>query len=51
MRPHPEELERRLGLLSEAAEQGEDIDARGWGWLILLGVIGPIVLIVLGWNA
>ena len=51
MTRHPEELERRLSLLSEASEQGEDIDAMGWGWLILLGVVGPIVIILLGWNA
>lgn len=51
MSRHPDELERRLALLSETSGQGEDLDAVGWAWLIVLGVIGPIVIILIGWNA
>ncbi|UVJ45576.1 hypothetical protein NVV94_08470 [Pseudomonas sp. LS1212] len=44
------ELERRLRLLENPAEQGEDFDGMSWFWLLLLGVVLPIVALVAGWN-
>jgi hypothetical protein len=43
------ELERRLRLLENPAEQGEDFDGASWFWLLLLGVILPIIALVVGW--
>jgi hypothetical protein len=51
MPDRPEELERRLRALAEASAQGADFDPLSWFWLLLLGLVGPIVLIVLGWYA
>jgi len=51
MEKAPDELQRRLARLSERAEQGADFDAVSWFWLLLLGLVGPIALIILGWNA
>lgn len=46
----PAELERRIDVLEgDAAAQG-DFDARSWLWLILLGVVLPVVLLILGWS-
>lgn len=43
------ELERRLRLLENPAEQGEDFDATSWFWLLLLGVLLPIIALIAGW--
>lgn len=43
------ELERRLRLLENPAEQGEDFDGMSWFWLMLLGVVLPIIALVAGW--
>ncbi|MBK5356455.1 hypothetical protein JFU37_28800 [Pseudomonas sp. TH41] len=43
------ELERRLRLLENPAEQGEDFDATSWFWLLLLGVVLPIIALIAGW--
>jgi hypothetical protein len=50
--PEPEDtLQRRLALLADPKAQGADFDRASWFWLLLLGLIGPIVLIILGWGA
>jgi hypothetical protein len=45
-----DELERRLAILSDESAQGQDFDRVSWLWLLLLGLVGPIVLLILGWN-
>jgi hypothetical protein len=45
----PAELERRIQLLENLANQGEDFDGTSWFWLIALGVALPIVALVIGW--
>jgi hypothetical protein len=47
----PPELERRVALLEDPAEQGADFDAFSWFWLVFLGVALPVVLILAGWWA
>ncbi|WP_421693690.1 hypothetical protein [Aestuariivirga sp.] len=44
------ELERRLKLLENPAEQGEDYDAVSWAWLLFLGVVLPVIALVWGWR-
>jgi hypothetical protein len=46
-RLHPE-LERRIKLLEDPANQGADYDAVAWAALIGLGVILPIIAILIG---
>jgi hypothetical protein len=48
--PLPPELERRIDLLEADAAAQRDFDARSWLWLILLGVVLPVVLLILGWS-
>jgi hypothetical protein len=43
------ELEKRIQFLENPANQGEGFGTRDWNWLMGLGVIGPIVLLFLGW--
>jgi hypothetical protein len=43
------ELEKRLQFLENPANQGAGFGERDWNWLMLLGVIGPIGLLFLGW--
>lgn len=43
------ELERRLDLLEDPRNQGEDFGSADWAWLALLGVIFPIALLIWGW--
>jgi hypothetical protein len=45
------ELERRVAVLEDPAQQGADFDAVSWLWLILLGIVGPLALLIWGWNA
>ena len=47
----PDELEKRLEALSEDSAQGADFDLFSWFWLLLLGLIGPIALIIVSWRA
>ena len=47
--PAPATLEERLAALESGREMGEDFDIRSWFWMILLGVVIPIVLIWVGW--
>jgi hypothetical protein len=44
----PPELEERVSTL-EVSESGEDFDAIAWCWMILLGLIGPGILLIVGW--
>lgn len=45
----PAELERRIKELEDPANQGAGLTTSDWIWLALLGVIGPILLLIWGW--
>jgi hypothetical protein len=45
----PPELERRLVAIEAGGEAGSDFDAVSWVWMILFGVVLPIVLLIWGW--
>lgn len=45
----PPELEARIAAL-EAAEVPKDFDASGWCWMILFGIVIPVILLVVGWR-
>jgi len=45
----PPELETRISILERTAPR-EDFDSRSWIWIILLGLIVPVLLLVIGWN-
>lgn len=47
--PAPATLEERLAALESGREMGEDFDARSWVWMIVLGVVIPVVLLCIGW--
>jgi hypothetical protein len=47
----PAELERRIRALESVEGQGEDFDASSWLWLIVLGVILPVIALIWGWSA
>ena len=47
---HPE-LERRIAILEDPANQGASFGTRDWVWLALLGVIGPVLLLIWGWPS
>ena len=47
--PVPATLEERLVALESGREMGEDFDSRSWFWMILLGVVIPVVLLCVGW--
>lgn len=44
----PAELERRIQLLEDPSNQGQDYDAAAWAALIGLGIILPIIALLLG---
>jgi hypothetical protein len=46
----PVELERRIEALEGDAAAQRDFDPRSWLWLILLGVVLPVVVLILGWS-
>lgn len=46
---HPD-LERRIAELENEANQGASFTAIDWLWLLLLGVVGPALLLVWGWH-
>jgi len=46
----PAELERRIDVLEGDAAARRDFDRRSWLWLIVLGVVLPVVLLILGWS-
>ncbi|MFO1465944.1 MAG: hypothetical protein U1F35_05820 [Steroidobacteraceae bacterium] len=43
------ELERRVSALEAGPDAGSDFDARSWVWLVLLGIVGPLALLLWGW--
>jgi hypothetical protein len=45
----PAELERRLRLLENPANQGEDFDGGSRFWLLALGLALPVVILIIGW--
>ena len=47
----PPELERRIRELEDPANQGGSFTAADWAWLLILGVIGPLVLLIWGWTS
>jgi hypothetical protein len=46
---NPPELKARLYYLKAPENQGQGFQPIDWIWLLLLGVIAPIVLIIWGW--
>lgn len=46
----PPELERRILELENPENQGEGFTGADWLWLIALGVVGPAILLMWGWN-
>lgn len=45
------ELERRIALLEDPANQGSSFGTADWIWLAVLGVIGPALLLLWGWSS
>jgi hypothetical protein len=43
------ELESRIQFLENPVNQGRGFSQQDWQWLLLLGVVGPVVLLVVGW--
>jgi hypothetical protein len=43
------ELERRVAALESGTDAGSDFDAASWFWMVLLGIVGPVALLVWGW--
>lgn len=44
---HPE-LERRIQALESVSDEPTDFDAKTWVWLIILGIVVPVIAIVWG---
>ena len=44
------ELEQRIAALERPENQGEGFGTKDWIWLMLLGVIGPALLLIWGWQ-
>jgi hypothetical protein len=47
----PAELERRIALLENPVNQGEDFDRASWFWLLLLGLALPVAVLIIGWAS
>jgi hypothetical protein len=47
---HPD-LERRVAELEIEANQGSGFTAADWLWLLILGVVGPVVILFWGWAS
>ncbi len=45
----PAELERRIAALESGTAAGEDFDTRSWFWMLLFGVVVPVLLLLWGW--
>jgi hypothetical protein len=43
------ELERRIAALEAGTDAGSDFDAASWFWMVLLGIVGPVAMLVWGW--
>lgn len=46
----PPELERRISELEKKENQGAGFTGMDWVLLLLTGVIGPVLLLLWGWN-
>ena len=46
----PPELERRITALEQPENQGDGFGTKDWIWLLVLGVIGPALLLIWGWQ-
>jgi hypothetical protein len=46
-----QELERRLLELQSSGSQGIDLDRAGLRWMLVLGLVVPIILLIIGWFA
>ncbi len=44
----PPELEARIRVLEDPANQGGEFDRQSWIWLLLLGVVLPAIVFVWG---
>lgn len=44
----PAELERRIRILEDPANQGQDYDGMAWAALIGLGIVLPIIALLIG---
>jgi hypothetical protein len=44
----PPELERRIRLLEDPANQGQDYDGMAWAALIGFGIVLPIIALLIG---
>jgi hypothetical protein len=49
-RLHPD-LEGRIAELENEANQGAGLTGTDWIWLILLGAVGPVLLLIWGWMS
>ena len=47
----PAELERRIRALESPGGEGEDFDGTSWLWLVVLGVVLPVIALVWGWAS
>lgn len=46
----PLDLEQRLDALERPGNQGAGFGSADWVWLLLLGVVGPGLLLLWGWQ-
>jgi hypothetical protein len=46
----PPELERRISELEKPENQGSGFTGMDWLLLALTGIIGPVILLIWGWN-
>ncbi len=47
--PISSELETRIQFLENPANQGRGFTKNDRIWLIVLGIVGPVFLLILGW--
>lgn len=45
------ELERRIRILENPEELGAGFTSRDWGYLVLLGIVLPLISLIWGWVA
>jgi hypothetical protein len=46
----PAELEQRIAVLEKPENQGAGFGGIDWVWLMVLGVIGPALILIWGWS-
>ncbi len=44
----PAELEARIRVLEDPAQQGADFDRTTWFWLVVLGIVVPAIAVLWG---